>query len=122
MHVYWQIGRDISERQHRHGWGANVVNQLSDDLRKEFPGMKGVGYVHFEIVWLFSYPPYDLLYAVKLTYKVTLMMTEPEFKELLRKLENLGLRDGDLGYRYWYGVQQDLKDLWSGYKTNLIKK
>ncbi len=39
--LYWRIGRDILERQHKHGWGANVVNQLSDDLRKEFPDMKG---------------------------------------------------------------------------------
>jgi len=39
--LYWQIGLDILERQNRQGWGAKVVNRLSDDLRREFPEMKG---------------------------------------------------------------------------------
>lgn len=39
--VYWRIGRDILERQERHGWGAKVIQRVSADLRKEFgrPGM-----------------------------------------------------------------------------------
>jgi len=39
--LYWQIGRDILTRQHALGWGAGVVQQLADDLRREFPDMKG---------------------------------------------------------------------------------
>lgn len=39
--LYWRIGRDILERQHKHGWGSKVVDQLATDLRKEFPDMKG---------------------------------------------------------------------------------
>jgi len=39
--LYWSIGRDIIERQKMHGWGSKVVNQLSEDLKKEFPDMKG---------------------------------------------------------------------------------
>jgi predicted nuclease of restriction endonuclease-like (RecB) superfamily len=37
-HLYWQIGRDILVRQEEHGWGAKVIDRLSDDLRREFPG------------------------------------------------------------------------------------
>lgn len=40
--LYWQIGRDILERQEQQGWGAKVVGQLADDLRREFPDMKGL--------------------------------------------------------------------------------
>lgn len=39
--LYWQIGRAILENQERQGWGAKVVQQLADDLRLEFPDMKG---------------------------------------------------------------------------------
>ena len=39
--LYWQIGRDILERQSREGWGAKVVERLSRDLRAAFPEMKG---------------------------------------------------------------------------------
>ena len=39
--LYWHIGRDILARQGQQGWGAKVVDRLADDLRREFPDMKG---------------------------------------------------------------------------------
>lgn len=39
--LYWQIGRDILERQNREGWGAKVIERLAQDLRSAFPDMKG---------------------------------------------------------------------------------
>lgn len=39
--LYWQIGRDILERQVRQGWGAKVIDRLAADLRREFPEIKG---------------------------------------------------------------------------------
>lgn len=39
--LYWQIGRDILERQAREGWGAKVIERLAHDLRAAFPDMKG---------------------------------------------------------------------------------
>ncbi|MBF0628945.1 MAG: DUF1016 family protein [Magnetococcales bacterium] len=39
--LYWQIGRDILERQEREGWGAKVIERLAHDLRTAFPEMKG---------------------------------------------------------------------------------
>ncbi|MSN25108.1 MAG: DUF1016 family protein [Geobacter sp.] len=39
--LYWQIGRDILERQEREGWGAKVIERLARDLRAEFSDMKG---------------------------------------------------------------------------------
>ncbi len=38
---YCRLGRDILERQQRHGWGAGIVEKLSTDLRAAFPAMKG---------------------------------------------------------------------------------
>ena len=41
VQLYWQIGRDILERQSREGWGAKVIERLAHDLRTAFPDMKG---------------------------------------------------------------------------------
>ena len=38
--LYWQIGRDIIERQQRESWGARVIDRLAVDLKREFPDMK----------------------------------------------------------------------------------
>lgn len=39
--LYWQIGQDILARQSAQGWGAKVIERLSQDLRSAFPEMKG---------------------------------------------------------------------------------
>ncbi|BAT64929.1 MULTISPECIES: YhcG family protein [Pseudomonadota] len=39
--LYWQIGRDILQRQAAQGWGSKVIERLAHDLRVTFPGMKG---------------------------------------------------------------------------------
>ena len=39
--LYWQIGRDILTRQAEQGWGAKVIERLSQDLRAAFPDMQG---------------------------------------------------------------------------------
>jgi predicted nuclease of restriction endonuclease-like (RecB) superfamily len=39
--LYWHIGRSILERQGQEGWGSKVIDRLSQDLRREFPEMKG---------------------------------------------------------------------------------
>lgn len=41
MHLYWQIGSDILERQANQGWGSKVIDRLASDLRDAFPEMKG---------------------------------------------------------------------------------
>ena len=39
--LYWDLGRMIVERQEQAGWGKSVVERLSQDLRREFPGVAG---------------------------------------------------------------------------------
>jgi len=39
--LYWNIGKDILERQQQQGWGAKVIERLSTDLRRELPAMHG---------------------------------------------------------------------------------
>ncbi len=40
--LYWKIGNQILERQKEEGWGTKVIENISKDLRKEFPEMKGL--------------------------------------------------------------------------------
>ena len=40
--LYWDIGATILEQQRKQGWGAKVIDRLSQDLSKSFPDMKGV--------------------------------------------------------------------------------
>jgi hypothetical protein len=39
--LYWDIGRLILDRQRKEGWGARVIDRLSVDLQREFPGQQG---------------------------------------------------------------------------------
>ena len=41
--LYWRIGNQILQRQKDEGWGTKVIENISKDLRKEFPEMKGFG-------------------------------------------------------------------------------
>jgi predicted nuclease of restriction endonuclease-like (RecB) superfamily len=52
--LYWQIGRDILQRQVAKGWGAKVVDRLSADLRREFPEMKGFSSRNLKYMRLFA--------------------------------------------------------------------
>ncbi len=39
--LYWEIGKNIVERQEKFGWGRSVVERLSKDLIAEFKGREG---------------------------------------------------------------------------------
>ena len=41
IHLYWDIGRIIAERQKQAGWGAAVIPRLSRDIRNEISEVKG---------------------------------------------------------------------------------
>lgn len=38
---YWELGEDISRKLEVTNWGAKVIDQLSRNLRSEFPDMQG---------------------------------------------------------------------------------
>ena len=39
--LYWEIGRQIVEKQEKAQWGSRLIEQLSKDLNDEFPDIKG---------------------------------------------------------------------------------
>lgn len=40
--LYWNIGNAIIQKQKIAGWGAKVIDNLSQDLKNSFPEMKGI--------------------------------------------------------------------------------
>ncbi|MEO0732412.1 MAG: PDDEXK nuclease domain-containing protein [Bacteroidota bacterium] len=40
--MYWELGRRIVVSQERHGWGKQIVDELSKDLQQMFPQTKGL--------------------------------------------------------------------------------
>ena len=41
LSLYWQLGKEIVEKQETAQWGEGFIAQLSKDLSAEFPEMKG---------------------------------------------------------------------------------
>lgn len=41
VQLYWDIGRIVSDRQRREGWGAAVIPRLALKLKSELPALKG---------------------------------------------------------------------------------
>ena len=40
LSLYWTIGKSISEKVNKANWGSSVVEELSKDLKVEFPNQK----------------------------------------------------------------------------------
>lgn len=61
--LYWDIGRDILERQANEGWGSKVVDRLSKDLKRDFPDMKGFSSRNLKYMRKFaqSYPDREIV-------------------------------------------------------------
>ena len=61
--LYWDLGRQITEKQEHAKWGSGFIEQLSKDLREEFPEMKG-----FSRTNLFRMKSFYLFYSSTMEY------------------------------------------------------
>ena len=61
--LYWQIGKDIVEKQAQAKWGDGFLQTLSADLCKEFPTMKGFSYRNLKSIrqWYLFYNQLDII-------------------------------------------------------------
>jgi predicted nuclease of restriction endonuclease-like (RecB) superfamily len=41
LELYWEIGRDIAEKQQKADWGGNFVEKIAEELKHDFPEIKG---------------------------------------------------------------------------------
>jgi len=99
--LYWHIGREILDRQEHLGWGAKVVDQISLDLTKAFPGMKGFSVRNLKYMRRFAqeYPDGEFVQAP------LAQITWYHHLALLDKVK-------DLGERMWY-INKTIEHGWS---------
>jgi predicted nuclease of restriction endonuclease-like (RecB) superfamily len=41
LELYWEIGREIAEKQEKSGWGSGFIERIAAELKHEFPEIKG---------------------------------------------------------------------------------
>jgi len=84
--LYWEIGTLILERQAKEGWGAKVREQLSRDLKKIFPNMRGFSKRNLLYMKQFSeaYPNFEItqvpLAQISWYHNITLLQKCPDEK------------------------------------------
>jgi predicted nuclease of restriction endonuclease-like (RecB) superfamily len=61
--LYWQIGKIILEQQQQSNWGDKVIQQLADDLKREFPDLKGFSLRNINYMRQFAsvYPDFTIV-------------------------------------------------------------
>lgn len=99
--LYWHIGREILARQQEQGWGSKVVNRLSQDLKREFPDMKGFSARNLTYMRTFANVYPDL----EITQQAAAQIPWFHNCTLLDKVE-------DPAERMWY-IQQTIENGWS---------
>jgi predicted nuclease of restriction endonuclease-like (RecB) superfamily len=54
IELYWSIGHSVRLQQEQQGWGSQVIKRLSEDLRAEFPDMKGLSARNIQYMTTFA--------------------------------------------------------------------
>jgi predicted nuclease of restriction endonuclease-like (RecB) superfamily len=99
--LYWKIGQEIIKRKEELGWGAKIIQQLSKDLRYEFPEMKGLSDRNLIYMQTFAaaYPD------IKITQALPAQISWYHNQTILDKIK-------DPDQRIWY-IQKTIENGWS---------
>ena len=79
--MYWDLGKQIVEKQENTKWGSGFIDQLSKDLKSEFPDIKGFSTDNIRYCKVF-YLFYRNIFDISI-YERDLIC-----EQLVRKLEN----------------------------------
>ena len=99
--LYWRIGNEVLKRKKEQGWGSEVIKVLSQDLKHEFPEMKGFGERNLVYMQTFavSYPDYEF------TQQLVAQIPWGHITHILDKIS-------DTKIRIWY-IQKTIENGWS---------
>ena len=101
IYFYWEMGKSIIYYQKTKVWGSKFLEQLSRDLRNEFPEMQGFSVTNLKRMRLFAEEYPDLEKGAQSVHQLPWSF----IVVLLHKIK-------DPKKREWY-VQQTLKQGWS---------
>ncbi len=79
--VYWELGKQIVEKQANTNWGSGFIDQLSKDLKTEFPEMNS-----FSSKNLRNCRQFYQFYSDSLIWKQ--LVSKLENQQLISELEN----------------------------------
>ena len=59
---YWQVGKELVDKQNSFKWGEKLIEQFSQDMRQEFPEMQGFSVTNLKRMRLFAlaYPEFAI--------------------------------------------------------------
>jgi len=101
IQLYWEIGREILQKQKDEGWGTKVIEKLAKDLKSVFPQMAGFSPRNLFYMKQFAeaYPEFSILQqaAAKIPWGHNMV--------LIDKLD-------DLDKRIWY-ARKTIENGWS---------
>jgi predicted nuclease of restriction endonuclease-like (RecB) superfamily len=69
--LYWHIGNEILNRKKELGWGSDVVRTLAQDLKHEFPDIKGFGERNLVYMQTFATAYPDIEFTQALPAQIT---------------------------------------------------
>lgn len=87
--LYWEIGTEIIQRQKKSNWGDKILEQLSTDLKKTFPDMKGFSTRNLKYMRRFArtYPDFEIgqqpVAQISWSHNILLMQKCSDEKEQL---------------------------------------
>lgn len=112
--LYWELGKQMVEKQETAKWGTGFIDQLSKDLKAEFPEMKGFSKRNLEIVrqWYLFYTNNPLIAKQPVSQlgiwkQLVSKKEKTEISEqLVPNLKNYQQADGETGK-----IQQPVSEL-----------
>lgn len=112
--MYWDIGRLLSESQKQIGWGNNALEQLSQDLKNDYPKVKGFSPRNCRCMIQF-YKEYNQ--ELTIWQRAVAKLETPDIILPIKQLSwshNVVLMQKvkDLKARYWY-MMQCIKSGWT---------
>ncbi len=96
--LYWDIGRQIVERQEHSGWGRATVERLADDMRAAFPGMGG-----FSRSNVFRMRAFFLAYGPSVEFVAQAVRQIPVAPKVAQPVRQIGVRDSAPARRQAFG-------------------
>ena len=84
IQLYWDLGKQIAEKQETAKWGSGFIDQLSRDLKEEFPAMSGFSAKNLRYCRAF----YEFYANSSIWQQVVAKLEKPHTKQFVSQSDN----------------------------------
>lgn len=98
---YWELGKELNEKQRAQTWGAGFLEQFSHDMRQSFPEIQGFSVSNLQRMKKFA----TLYPSLSITAQAVPQLPWGHIVRLMQMIKNDAERE-------WY-AQQTIKNGWS---------